>query len=142
MKHQSSSGQPAIHSLVGEVAHEYQNATKRCIDCPEPATHRGRCKTHHGAYEGRPNVRSRRAQGRRRANRRDAAARLRRRVQDRGTAWCDWCLGDFPADGVDVDHVRPLSLGGEDVDGNVQVLCHSCHRLKARTEFGAAGART
>ncbi|WP_325051405.1 HNH endonuclease [Streptomyces corynorhini] len=110
----------------------------RCIDCTEPATHRGRCKTHHGAYEGRESVRSRRARGRRRANRRDAAARLRRRVQERGSAWCDWCLGDFPADGVDVDHVRPLSLGGADVDGNVQVLCHGCHGLKTRTEFGVS----
>ncbi|WP_229848372.1 HNH endonuclease [Streptomyces melanogenes] len=45
-------------------------------------------------------------------------------------------MGDFPADGVDVDHVRPLSLGGEDVDSNVQVLCHGCHQLKTRTEFG------
>ncbi|MGW2633825.1 HNH endonuclease [Streptomyces chattanoogensis] len=78
--------------------------------------------------------------GRRRANRRDAAARLRRRVQERGSAWCDWCLGDFPADEVDVDHVRPLSLGGEDIDSNVQVLCRGCHQLKTATEFGAAGA--
>ncbi|MEV4976392.1 HNH endonuclease [Streptomyces scopuliridis] len=113
----------------------------RCIDCTEPATHRGRCKTHHATYEGRPSVRSRRARGRRRASRRDAAARLRRRVQERGSAWCDWCLGDFPADGVDVDHVRPLSLGGEDIDSNVQVLCHGCHQLKTAAEFGAACAR-
>nr|WP_248296359.1 HNH endonuclease [Streptomyces sp. S1D4-11] len=34
---------------------------------------------------------------------------------------------EIPADGVDVDHVRPLSLGGEDIDSNVQVLCHGCH---------------
>lgn len=38
--------------------------------------------------------------------------------------------------GVDVDHVRSLSLGGEDVDSNVQVLCHGCHGLKVATEFG------
>ncbi|MET9147315.1 HNH endonuclease signature motif containing protein [Streptomyces sp. NPDC004042] len=46
-------------------------------------------------------------------------------------------MGDFTADGVDVDHVRPLALGGEDVAGNVQVLCHGCHQLKTATEFGA-----
>ncbi|MFJ5681487.1 HNH endonuclease [Streptomyces sp. NPDC093099] len=113
----------------------------RCIDCTETATHRGRCKAHHGAYEGRRGVRSRRARGRRRANRRDGAARLRRRVQERGSAWCDWGLGDFPADGVDVDHVRPLSLGGEDIDSNIQVLCHDCHQLRTATEFGGS-ART
>ncbi|MFD9424015.1 MULTISPECIES: HNH endonuclease [unclassified Streptomyces] len=56
----------------------------------------------------------------------------------RGSAWRGRCLGDFPADGVDVDHVRPLSRGGEDVDSNVQVLCHSCHQLKTATEFGGA----
>ncbi|MFQ6849875.1 HNH endonuclease signature motif containing protein [Streptomyces sp. 35M1] len=48
-------------------------------------------------------------------------------------------MGDFPANGVDVDHVRPLFLGGKDVDTNVQVLCHSCHQLKTATEFGRAG---
>ncbi|WHM41171.1 HNH endonuclease signature motif containing protein [Streptomyces sp. BPTC-684] len=42
---------------------------------------------------------------------------------------------------MDVDHVRPLSLGGEDIDSNVQVLCHGCHGLKPRTEFGAGSAR-
>lgn len=55
-----------------------------------------------------------------------------RRVQERGKAWCDWCLNDFPANGVDVDHVRPLALGGEDIDSNVQVLCHLCHQLQDR----------
>ncbi|WUH95691.1 HNH endonuclease [Streptomyces sp. NBC_00433] len=110
----------------------------RYIDCAETASHRGRCTTHHDAYEGQPTVRTRRARGRRRANRRDAAARLRRRVDERGSAWCDWCLGDFPANGVDVDRVRPLSLGGEDVDSNVQVLCRGCHALKTATEFDGA----
>ncbi|PKV89808.1 hypothetical protein BX283_7453 [Streptomyces sp. TLI_146] len=110
----------------------------RCIDCTEPATHRGRCKSHHTTYEGRASIRTRRARSRRRANRRDAAARLRRRVQERGSAWCDWCTGTFPPDGVDVYHMRPLSLGGEDVD-NVQVLCRGCHGLKTVT--GVRGRR-
>ncbi|MFH9262720.1 HNH endonuclease [Streptomyces sp. NPDC017546] len=47
-------------------------------------------------------------------------------------------MGDFPANEVDVDHVRPLALGGEDVDSNVQVLCHDGHQLKTATEFGGA----
>ncbi|MFC1435333.1 HNH endonuclease [Streptacidiphilus sp. N1-3] len=34
-----------------------------------------------------------------------------------------------------MDHVRPLSLGGEDEDSNVQVLCHGCQQLKTATEF-------
>ncbi|KOT56176.1 MULTISPECIES: HNH endonuclease [Streptomyces] len=112
----------------------------RCIDCTEPATHKGRCKAHHAAFEGRTGVRARRSRGRRRAARYDAAARLRRRVDERGSGWCDWCLNDFPADVVEIDHVRPLSMGGTDTDGNVQVLCHGCHGLKTRTEFGATDA--
>ncbi|MEU4101259.1 HNH endonuclease [Streptomyces tanashiensis] len=39
-----------------------------------------------------------------------------------------------------MDHVRPLSMGGTDTAGNVQVLCRGCHALKTRTEFGAAGS--
>ncbi|MFD9629779.1 HNH endonuclease [Streptomyces violascens] len=109
-----------------------------CIECSEAATRRGRCAVHDQTYEQRPAVRARRSRSRRRAKRFDAAARLRRRVQERGSAWCDWCLGDFPADGVDVDHVQPLAMGGTDTDGNVQVLCRGCHALKTRTEFGAA----
>ncbi|WP_267488100.1 HNH endonuclease [Streptomyces sp. DH8] len=50
-------------------------------------------------------------------------------------------MGDFPADEVDVDHVRPLSRGGEDVDSNVQALCHGCHQIKTATEFGGAYER-
>ncbi|MGW2425052.1 HNH endonuclease [Streptomyces sp. NPDC001709] len=42
------------------------------------------------------------------------------------------------APALDVDHVRPLSLGGEDIDSNVQVLCRGCHQLKTSTEFGAS----
>ncbi|WP_189847175.1 HNH endonuclease [Streptomyces omiyaensis] len=107
----------------------------RCIDCTELATHRGRCKTHHAVYEGRPAIEAR---GRRRAARNDAAARLHRVIERKGFAWCDRCLNDFPTVDVYVDHVRPLSRGGTDTDGNVQVLCRGCHRLKTATEFGGA----
>ncbi|MFB6571835.1 HNH endonuclease [Streptomyces noursei] len=107
-----------------------------CIDCTSPATRRGRCEVHDQAHQARPSVRARRSRGRRRAKRFDAAARLRRQVRERGYAWCDWCLLYHFADAVEVDHVRPLALGGTDTDGNVQVLCRGCHRLKTGTEFG------
>ncbi|WP_234445276.1 HNH endonuclease [Streptomyces rimosus] len=80
-------------------------------------------------------VLSRRARGRRRAARYDAAARLRRWVDERGSGWCDWCLNGFPADVVEIDHVRSLSMGGTDTDGNVQAVCVDCRGLKTRMEF-------
>nr|WP_308801026.1 HNH endonuclease [Streptomyces polyasparticus] len=35
-----------------------------------------------------------------------------------------------------MDHIVALSCGGEDVDGNVQLLCHPCHRAKTRVDMG------
>jgi 5-methylcytosine-specific restriction protein A len=37
---------------------------------------------------------------------------------------------------VDIDHVLPLSKGGEDVDSNVQPLCKACHKAKTAIDFG------
>ncbi|MFE1828355.1 HNH endonuclease [Streptomyces yangpuensis] len=42
---------------------------------------------------------------------------------------------------MDVDHVRPLSLGGEDTDSNSQVLCHGCHGLKTEPSSGLLRGR-
>ncbi|WP_343034523.1 HNH endonuclease [Streptomyces sp. 769] len=59
------------------------------------------------------------------------------RLDRKGHGWCAWCRDTFPASDVDVDHVRPLASGGTDTDGNVQVLCRGCRRLKTEAEFGA-----
>lgn len=108
----------------------------RCIDCPEPPTHRGRCEAHHGAYEARPSVRGRRALQALVARRYSGAERLRRLVDRAGSARCGLCGRDFPAALVDVDHRQPLALGGEDTDGNVWPLCRECHRGKTARDFG------
>ncbi|MEV7844077.1 HNH endonuclease signature motif containing protein [Streptomyces cyaneofuscatus] len=110
----------------------------RCIDCPEPATRRGRCDRHHQLYESRSAVRARRARRSVLARVYSGAARLRALVGARGGARCARCGSLVLAGSVDVDHVQPLARGGEDIDSNVQVLCHPCHQLKTRTEFGAA----
>lgn len=34
------------------------------------------------------------------------------------------------------DHIRPLALGGEDVDSNVRCLCGPCHEKRTREQFG------
>ncbi|NEA19186.1 HNH endonuclease [Streptomyces halstedii] len=109
----------------------------RCIDCPEPATRRGRCDHHHQVYESRSAVRARRARRAVLAAVYTGAARLRALVGARGGARCARCGSVALAGSVDVDHVRPLSLGGEGVASNVQVLCHGCHALKTSTEFGS-----
>ncbi|WP_420706102.1 MULTISPECIES: HNH endonuclease [unclassified Streptomyces] len=37
---------------------------------------------------------------------------------------------------LDIDHIKPLALGGEDVEDNVQCLCKSCHKAKTAMDFG------
>ncbi|MEU5160468.1 HNH endonuclease [Streptomyces sp. NPDC020875] len=47
-------------------------------------------------------------------------------------------MNDFRATELEIDHVRPLAMGGEDTDRNVHALCVGCHGLKTNTEFGGA----
>ncbi|WUK33970.1 HNH endonuclease [Streptomyces sp. NBC_00370] len=70
------------------------------------------------------------------------AARLRALVGARGGARCVRCGLLVLAGGVDVDHLQPLALGGEDVDSNVQVLCRDCHGLLHRVQALAVEAET
>lgn len=37
-----------------------------------------------------------------------------------------------------VDHIKPLALGGEDVDGNTRNLCDPCHGEVTAEQFGHA----
>lgn len=39
-----------------------------------------------------------------------------------------------------IDHIQPLAMGGEDVDENVQGLCHLCHEIKTATEQPSGAA--
>ncbi len=44
---------------------------------------------------------------------------------------CECCLAKgITTATAELDHVMPLSEGGEDVDENIQGLCQSCHAAK------------
>lgn len=62
------------------------------------------------------------------------AAWLRSLLQSVGLAVCAGCSESFPPDAVEIDHVLPLSHGGEDTAQNLQILCVPCHRDKSRRE--------
>lgn len=43
---------------------------------------------------------------------------------------CNGCRKSFPIDDFDVDHIKPVSRGGADVDENLQLLCERCNSIK------------
>lgn len=108
----------------------------RCLDCRGWATHEGRCRTHHADYNARRSIKghSKRRAAIARGN--NAAAKMRRAVRVAGGTNCAHCTGWFVGSELDIDHVRPLALGGEDVESNVQPLCKRCHRVKTALDFG------
>lgn len=68
----------------------------------------------------------------------DAARRLRKTIRAAGGSRCARCPCWVLASALDVDHIRPIAHGGEDVDENVQALCRPCHKLKTRSDFAFA----
>ena len=85
-------------------------------------------RTEKGRAENRGRMR------RRRARLQGAQDRRRREVNAAGSATCAECGGTFPASDIDVDHILPLSWGGEDVVENLQDLCRQDHRAKTAVE--------
>lgn len=43
---------------------------------------------------------------------------------------CAVCRCQLTLETAEVDHVVPLSLGGENHPRNYQILCHGCHEIK------------
>jgi len=62
--------------------------------------------------------------------------RLRRLILRRDGHRCQRCGRAVGSDGH-VDHITPKRLGGLDVPGNLQTLCHGCHSVKTGEERGA-----
>jgi len=65
------------------------------------------------------------------------AALKRRRAQHPFCAHCE--ARGITRAAVEMDHVVPLALGGEDVDDNIQGLCLPCHAIKTALEQASAG---
>ncbi|MBJ6623600.1 HNH endonuclease [Streptomyces sp. DHE17-7] len=108
----------------------------RCLDCREWATHAGRCAVHHADYNARRSIKSHAKRRAAIARGNNAAAKMRRAIRKAVGAHCAGCMGWFLPSMLDVDHIKPLALGGEDVEGNVQALCKACHKTKTAMDFG------
>jgi 5-methylcytosine-specific restriction endonuclease McrA len=51
----------------------------------------------------------------------------------------DRCQRCGATDGLEVDHIVPIALGGTNAEGNGLVLCRECHLAKTRAERQAFG---
>lgn len=56
--------------------------------------------------------------------------------QENKCVYCKCPVYFGKASNADVDHIIPLSLGGDTSIDNMQVLCVQCHRRKTGLEFG------
>lgn len=56
----------------------------------------------------------------------------RREIYDRDGGTCWECGKDLPfaANGFQLDHIVPISLGGPDIPANLQLMCAKCNRAK------------
>lgn len=108
---------------------------------PRPCTYPGcgvlvrdggsRCARH-------PHEKRHGSEGKRKTGRHGVVDRERIRYRDKGL--CQECARQGIVKlGTEVDHITPLSRGGTDADGNLQLLCRECHKAKSRIERRGSG---
>ena len=106
---------------------EVDPVLKPCITCGVPTT-ATRCEAHTLPKYDAPGRASRQSRGY------DAAwQRLSSKIRA-ARPWCELC-GTSQAS-LTVDHIIPMSLGGDNSAGNLRVLCLDCHN-----RFGATKRR-
>jgi 5-methylcytosine-specific restriction endonuclease McrA len=71
----------------------------------------------------------------------NAARRMRRAVNNAGSARCAYCRSICAASFIQVDHRIALVDGGTDTESNVQPVCKDCHVDKTTAENNARRAR-
>ena len=102
---------------------------RECLDCRElTAPGDSRCADHTKVKE---------KQKRAVRGRTPVADRVSRTVRKLTAERCASCALVYPSNYLRVDHVLPLSDGGVDGLGNLQLLCVDCHRLKTSAEATA-----
>jgi 5-methylcytosine-specific restriction protein A len=67
--------------------------------------------------------------------------RLRRQVMDRDSGLCQIRGPRCAIDATMVDHITPVSMGGEDSEDNAQAVCGPCHDTKTARERAALRPR-
>ena len=60
---------------------------------------------------------------------------LKAKIFNRDGNKCRLCDNDYPKIRLQIDHIRPMSLGGDATFENGMVVCDTCNRLKS-TYFG------
>jgi 5-methylcytosine-specific restriction protein A len=61
---------------------------------------------------------------------------LRKRRMERTNWLCEDCLSfNITRQAEVVDHIKPLSQGGLDVDENTRNLCTPCHEVRTAEQF-------
>lgn len=64
--------------------------------------------------------------------RRLMTADLRQKIMERDHYTCQICGKYMPSgEGIEIDHIYPVSKGGKTVPKNLQVLCSKCNRKKS-----------
>ena len=58
-------------------------------------------------------------------------ARMKRRVYRKQDGICAICKEKFAISGMEADHIRPWSEGGQTIEKNCQMLCRKCNREKS-----------
>lgn len=66
--------------------------------------------------------------------------RLRNEILARDNYTCQ-CCGRIGGR-LELDHIINKAKGGTDAHDNLQILCHSCHKIKTQTECWMGGIKS
>lgn len=55
---------------------------------------------------------------------------LKRKILERDNYTCRYCGKKFPESALDIDHIRPVCLGGDNRESNLAAACFTCNRHK------------